>query len=141
MRGARRAWFRQRGGSLLEVVIALGIAALSLLGAISSQLVAVRAERSSAQRELASLIAASAADAMRDRSADARALEYWRSQAIRVLPRGDIAVHAGSSGAAFVAVRWALPRVGANERSTHSTGCPREVAVPGFACTVAPFVR
>lgn len=136
-----RAWVRQGGGSLLEVVIALGIAALSLLGAMSSQLVAVRTERGAAERELASLIAASAADAMRDRSAGARALEYWRSQAARALPRGDITVRDGGSGAAFVVVRWALPQMGAEARTTRSSGCPREFAVPEFACSVAPFVR
>lgn len=132
---------RQTGASLLEVAIALGIAALAMLGAISSQLVAVRAEKSSAQRELASLIAASTADALRDRSASGSAIEYWRAQAMQTLPRGDIVVHDAGGGAAFVAVRWARPSLGAETRATAFDGCPSAFVAPGVSCSMAPFFR
>lgn len=138
---ALRSRLRQTGGSLLEVAIALGIAAFAILGAISSQLVAVRAEKSSAQRELASLIAASAADALRARSASASAIEYWRAHARQVLPHGDIAVHHAGGGAAFVAVRWARSQGRVETRMTHFDGCPSELASPEVSCSVAPFVR
>jgi Tfp pilus assembly protein PilV len=134
---------RQTGGSLLEVAIALGIAALSLVGTISSQLVAVRTEKSSAQREVASLIAASAADALRERSAAAGEIEYWRVQAMQALPRGDIVVRDAGGGAAFVAVRWASSHAGGHAlgraRPTRFDGCPPEFAAPELSCSVAPL--
>lgn len=134
---------RQTGGSLLEVAIALGIAALSLVGTISSQLVAVRTEKSSAQREVASLIAASAADALRERSAAAGGMEYWRAQAMQALPRGDIVVRDAGGGAAFVAVRWASSQAGGHAlgraRPTRFDGCPPEFAAPELSCSVAPL--
>jgi len=141
MNVAPRARVRQAGGSLLEVAIALGIAALAMLGAISSQLVAVRTERSSAQRELASLIAASAADALRERSASGSAIEYWRAQAMQALPRGDLVVHDAGGGAAFVAVRWARPSVSIEARTAGSDGCPSGFAAPDVSCSMAPFFR
>lgn len=141
MNVARRTRVRQTGASLLEVAIALGIAALALLGAVSSQIVAMRTERNSAQRELASLIAASAADALRDRSASTSELEYWRAQARQALPRGDVTVHETGGGAAFVAVRWARSQVSVDARTTGFDGCPREFAVPEVSCSAAPFVR
>jgi Tfp pilus assembly protein PilV len=134
---------RQTGGSLLEVAIALGIAALSLVGTISSQLVAVRTEKSSAQREVASLIAASAADALRERSAAAGEIEYWRVQAMQALPRGDIVVRDAGGGAAFVAVRWASSQAGGHAlgraRPIRFDGCPPEFAAPEVSCSVAPL--
>lgn len=134
---------RQTGGSLLEVAIALGIAALSLVGTISSQLVAVRTEKSSAQREVASLIAASAADALRERPAAAGGIEYWRAQAMQALPRGDIVVRDAGGGAAFVAVRWASSQAGGHAlgraRPTRFDGCPPEFAAPELSCSVAPL--
>ncbi|NRO95793.1 hypothetical protein GWC77_07565 [Paraburkholderia sp. NMBU_R16] len=151
MSASPRVPSRQTGGSLLEVAIALGIAALSLAGTISSQLVAVRTEKSSAQREVASLIAASAADALRERSAAAGGIEYWRAQAMRALPRGDIVVRDAGGGAAFVAVRWAssqasghaLGRAGGQAsgraRPTRFDGCPPEFAAPEVYCSVAPL--
>lgn len=141
MKVSRRTRVWQTGGSLLEVAIALGIAALGVMGAMSSQLVAVRAEKISAQRERASLIAASAADALRDRSASVNAVEYWRAQARQALPGGDIVVHDAGGGAAFVAVRWARSQVSMEASTARLDGCPPEFAVPEAACSAAPFFR
>ena len=132
---------RQSGESLLEVAIALGIVALALLGAISSQMVAARAEKSAAQRELAALIAASAADALRNRPASTGGIDAWRAKAMQVLPRGEITVHDTSGGVGFVAVRWARSQTDVEARTTLSDGCPREFTVPKFSCSIAPLFR
>lgn len=132
---------RQTGESLLEVAIALGITALALLGAMSSQVVAVRTEKGAAQRELASLIAASAADALRNRPGSTSGIDYWRTQAMQALPSGEIAVHDAIGGAGFVAVRWAHWPTGVEARTTRFNGCPREFAMPERSCSVAPYFR
>jgi Tfp pilus assembly protein PilV len=130
-----------KGGSLLELLIALSIVAVTMAGAVASQLLAVRIERSTAQRERALLIAISVAESMRSRVYGASALPRWRAHAATVLPQGEILVVDRSPDVALAVVRWAEPRAANWTSLSARNACPGESARADLACAAIPFVR
>ncbi|MEA3120008.1 MAG: type pilus assembly protein PilV [Paraburkholderia sp.] len=138
----RRGTLRlHKGGSLLELLVALSIVAVTMAGAVASQLLAVRIERSTAQREHALLVATSVAESMRGSLYGAPALRHWQAYAASVLPDGEIAVVERSSGVALAVVRWAEPRSASWTSLSARNGCPGESARAELACAAIPFVR
>jgi Tfp pilus assembly protein PilV len=130
-----------KGGSLLELLIALSIVAVTMAGAVASQLLSVRIERSTAQRERALLIATSVAESMRGRLYGTPALLHWQAYAATVLPKGDISVVDRSPGVALAVVRWAEPRSASWPQLSARDGCPGESVRAEVACAAIPFVR
>lgn len=130
-----------RGGSLLEVLMALAFVAIATSAALANQLFAARTERVAAQRERASLIAASVADAMREPLGAETALAHWRTHAAAFLPQGEVALDARGPDIAFAVVRWAPGRAFADGRFAQTLGCPPTFFAPERACVVAPVLR
>jgi Tfp pilus assembly protein PilV len=130
-----------KGASLLELLIALSIVAVTMTGAVASQLLAVRIERSAAQRERALLVAISVAESMRGRLYGAPALPHWQAYAATALPKGEISVVDRSPGVALAVVRWAEPRSASWPQFSARDGCPGESARSELACAAIPFVR
>jgi Tfp pilus assembly protein PilV len=130
-----------QGGSLLELLIALALVAVTMMGAVASQLLVVRIERSTAQRERALVVAASVAESMRDRRSGAYALPRWQAYAAAVLPGAEIAIVDRAPGVAFAVVRWVAPRSASWTSLSARDGCPVESARAELACAAIPFVR
>jgi Tfp pilus assembly protein PilV len=130
-----------KGGSLLELLIALSLVAVTMAGAVASQLLAVRIERSTAQRERALLVATSVAESMRGRLYGAPALPHWQAFAATVLPGAELSVVDSSPGVALAVVRWAEPRSASWASLSARDGCPGESARAELACAAIPFVR
>jgi Tfp pilus assembly protein PilV len=137
--GALRA---QAGSSLLEVLIALALAAVAMTGAMVSQLQAAGIERTVAQRERALVIALSVAESMRDRVAGTHALSQWRARAALALPGAEISIVDHAPGIALAMVQWAASRP--ESRTSHFMwdGCGSSgLTAAGVACLCVPFVR
>jgi Tfp pilus assembly protein PilV len=131
----------QEGGSLLEVLIALVLVALVMVGAVASQLHAVAAERSTAQRERALVIATSVVEAMRDADSGSHALPRWHAYAAAALPGAELTIADGAPGVALAVVRWTAQRSDGRTPYSARDGCMAEPATAGLACAALPFVR
>jgi Tfp pilus assembly protein PilV len=99
----------ERGSSLLEVLIAVAVAATTVLGATSAQWFMRQAERTSQSRVRAALIADSALELMRAGQGEAEALEAARQDASRHLYDGAATISRNSAGASVLIVGWSEP--------------------------------
>lgn len=138
-----RSWRKGQGGTLLEVLVAIALMAVSALGVISVQLSLARGETEVAMRERAALIADSLTEAARGSTSEAVALEQWRAQAVSVLPSADVSVREHGGLLAVSTVVWAAwrrdPRV-----SVHRPVACGDVAAATSAimsCASIAFVR
>lgn len=140
----------ERGTSLTEVLIATSLLVVVLGAAMGGHLALIRMERTAGQREQATLIAASAAEAMREPANAAEALAHWRRYAARLLPDAALAIEEVGHGVAAAVVSW---------RTASNTAAPSEVLPQrcfhlatmgghgdhgdhgGRACVAALFVR
>jgi Tfp pilus assembly protein PilV len=130
-----------KGGSLLEVLIALVLVALTMVGAVSSQLHAATVERATGERERALTIAVSVAAAMRDRLSGSHALARWQVHAAAALPGAEVSVVDRAPDVALVVVRWAAQRSEGRALLPARDGCEAESATADLACVAVPFVR
>lgn len=100
---------RNRGITLIEVVITLLILAVGLLGVSALQAFALQSSQMAAQRTLATTLATRVADEYRAyRSlpmppADVR--DDWTAEVARVLPNGTL-THARNGDVITITVRW-----------------------------------
>jgi len=143
----RRARSRQNGtrcggSSLIEVMLAVAVMAVTALGLIAGQLWTAREARAMAMREHAAWIADSVAEAMSAPSANEAALNAWRSRAAALLPRGDASV-VGAGGVSVARVTWTasrnMPR--ADDVIDKPEPCGGVDAPAGFSCVALAFVK
>lgn len=120
------------GSSLLEVMVALFLLAVAVLGAIALQLATVRSEREAASREQALLIAASRAELER---VGAAASIDW-NEAAAALRQGRFTVMNGAEGTRVALVQWA---VGSTGGRPVVPPCAGMAVVPGAACFSLAF--
>ncbi len=109
-----RPWSRlqatkRRGSSLIEVMLAVALMAVTALGLIAGQLWTAREARAMAMREHAAWIADSVAEAMYSPAAGESTIGQWSARAATLLPHGEASV--GQSGGVSAArVTWAALR-------------------------------
>ncbi|MEX3954741.1 hypothetical protein [Trinickia sp. EG282A] len=134
----------EEGGSLLEVLVALALAAITIAAAVASQLRVGQAERAAARREEATMIAASIAAAMRDPPSGSHALPHWQAVAASALPQAQVSIVDHAPGIALAVVEWAEPLDSPSSRApsaridcANGSGRGR----PSAACSAIPFVR
>jgi Tfp pilus assembly protein PilV len=108
----------ERGATLLEVMLAVFLTAVTALGVLAAQLWATRDARANALREQAVLLADAAIEARRPAARDGAAIAFtqWQARAASLLPHGVVAVSASGDGSSRVRVSWDvqanLPRSG-----------------------------
>lgn len=121
-----------RGDSLVEVLIALSLVAVTALGIIAAQTWLARNERALLARERASSIADSIAEGIQDNADHDPAMAQWRQRAATLLPAGDIAVLDRGDGVHVVVVKW---------RSSDEHGCADPDVGAKWACVSVAFAR
>ncbi|WP_233828349.1 type IV pilus modification PilV family protein [Paraburkholderia sp. ZP32-5] len=97
------------GSSLIEVMLAVALVAVTALGLIAAQVWIAREARAMAMRESAAWIADSVAEAMSVPSLGDAALNQLSAQAGVLLPHGEASI-AESGGVATARVTWAAVR-------------------------------
>jgi Tfp pilus assembly protein PilV len=97
------------GSSLIEVMLAVALMAVTALGLIAGQLWTAREARAMALREQASWIADSVAEAMCAPTTSDAATRQWSARANVLLPQGEASVGA-SGGVSAALVTWAAMR-------------------------------
>ena len=93
---------------MLEVLIALSLLAVSILGAASAQLAALRGADARGKREQAEWLAASMAEALRLPETSSHVHARLRAYAEQTLPGVRIGVVDAAPGVGAVVVQWAL---------------------------------
>ena len=133
---------RHRGSSLIEVMLAVTLMAVTALGLIAGQLWTAREARAMAMREHAAWIADSVAEAMREPSAGDSAIRQWSARATALLPHGEASV--GERGGVSAArVTWTalrdMPR--ADDVIDKPESCGNADVPKGSSCIVLAFAK
>lgn len=123
----------QYGDSLIEVMIALSLTAVTALGVIGVQSALARSERMALLRERAALIADSVAEGIRSDADRAAVVSQWRARAASMLPAGDVALYDRADGVRVAAVSW--------HAEDRSDPCPEPQAPPLTSCIAVAFAR
>lgn len=123
----------QRGDSLIEVMIALSLTAVTALGVIAVQSALARGERMALLRERATLIADSIAEGIRSDADRAAILPQWQARAVSMLPAGEVAVLDRADGVRVAAISW--------RAEDRSDPCPEPQIPPLRSCIAVAFAR
>jgi len=139
----RRDFTHELGGTLIEVMLAVALTAVTALGLIATQLWIVQHANATAARERAVFVADSLVEAMRAPSANGLDATQWQSRVAAILPKGEASVGGEGSGAASARVTWAAPReTGASGEIIDMPESCGGVTVPsGTSCTAIAFVK
>ncbi|MFC0397555.1 type IV pilus modification PilV family protein [Paraburkholderia rhizosphaerae] len=133
----------QRGESLIEVMLAVVLTAITALGLIAAQMWMIRDARATATREHAALIADALVEAMQRAPQSNAALSQWRARAASMLPQGDTSVNGAGDSTSVVRVTW--HSTANSPRSGEVIDMPPpcgDIAVPaGTGCVVLAFAR
>ncbi|MDE1005410.1 MAG: hypothetical protein OSB38_07075 [Paraburkholderia fungorum] len=131
-----------RGSSLIEVMLAVVLLAVTTLGLIAGQLWIAREARAMAMREHAAWIADAVAEAMREPAAGDSAIRQWSTLAAALLPHGEASVRE-SGGVSAARVTWAalrnLPR--ADEVIDKPESCGGADVPAGSSCVALAFAK
>ncbi len=96
------------GSSLIEVMLAVALMAVTALGLIAGQIWTAREARAMAMREHAAWIADSVAEAISSPAVGDSAIRHWNARATVLLPQAQVSV--GESGGISTArVTWVSP--------------------------------
>ncbi|KQR85524.1 hypothetical protein ASG35_26795 [Burkholderia sp. Leaf177] len=126
-----------RGDSLIEVLIALALFAVTALGIIGAQVWLARNERSTMMRQAALSIADSVAEGIR-RDADRDPIvAQWRTRAAAALPEGGIDVLDRGNGVHVAVVKWRSPASGNGDEPS----CAEPGVGAKLACVTVAFAR
>ncbi|MFL6643037.1 MAG: prepilin-type N-terminal cleavage/methylation domain-containing protein [Paraburkholderia fungorum] len=132
---------RHRGSSLIEVMLAVALLAVTTLGLIAGQLWIAREARAMAMREHAAWIADAVAEAMREPAAGDAAIRQWSALAAALLPHGEASVR--ESGVSAARVTWAalrnLPR--ADDVIDKPESCGGADVPAGSSCVALAFAK
>ncbi|NIF76696.1 hypothetical protein F3J20_04675 [Paraburkholderia sp. Cy-641] len=132
------------GSSLIEVMLAVALIAVSALGLIAGQLWIAREARAMTMRENAAWIADSVVEALAVPPASDAALNQWSARAGVVLPHGEASL-AENGAVAAARVTWDavhdMPGAGDVDVIDKPEACGG-VAVPaGTSCVALAFVK
>ncbi|MGF6769130.1 Tfp pilus assembly protein PilV [Paraburkholderia sp. GAS199] len=97
------------GSSLIEVMLAVVLMAVTALGLMAGQLWTAREAKAMANREQASWIADSVAEVMRSSPSGQSEIRQWSARAATLLPHGDVSV-VSEGGVSAARVTWTALR-------------------------------
>lgn len=130
------------GSSLIEVMLAVALMAVTALGLIAGQLWSAREARAMAMREHAAWMADSVVEAMHVPSMGDSAIRQWSTRAALVLPHGEASVHDNGSVSA-ARVTWAvlrdMPR--SDDMIDKPASCGGADLPVGSSCIALAFAR
>ncbi|BBP97226.1 hypothetical protein BSFA1_23550 [Burkholderia sp. SFA1] len=129
----RTCGYAQRGDSLIEVMIALLLTAITALGVVGLQAALARGERAALLRERAALIADSVAESVRGDADRAALVSQWQARASSMLPAGDVAIADRSDGIHVAIVSW--------RAEDRSDACPEPQSKPLTSSIAVAFAR
>lgn len=141
MKAAQPRW--SRGGSLIEVMLAVALTAVTALGLIATQLWIARETRAAALREQAVLLSDALAEAARASAGGEAAVRQWSIRAASLLPKGDASISERGGGVSFARVIWsAVARMPTSRQMIDKPeSCGDLPVAPGLSCSAVAFVK
>jgi Tfp pilus assembly protein PilV len=132
-----------RGGSLIEVMLAVALTAVTALGLIATQLWIARETRAAALREHAALLSDAMAEAARAPADGDAALQQWSNRAASLLPHGDASISEHGGGVSFARVMWSAvaKTPAALQVPDKPDSCGDLPVAAGLSCSAVAFVR
>lgn len=132
-----------RGASLIEVMLAVALTAVTALGLIATQLWIARETRAAALREHAGLLADAVAESARAPTGVDAALQQWSARAASLLPQGEASTSERGGGVSFARVVWsAVTTMPVSEQVTvKPDSCGDLPVAAGSACFAVAFVK
>jgi Tfp pilus assembly protein PilV len=132
-----------RGASLIEVMLAVALTAVTALGLIATQLWIARETRAAALRERAALLADAVAESSRASTGGDAALRQWSARTASLLPQGEASTSERGDGVSFARVVWsAVTSMPLPERVTvKSDSCGDLPVAAGLTCVAVAFVK
>ncbi|CAG9256557.1 type IV pilus modification PilV family protein [Paraburkholderia unamae] len=134
----------ERGSTLLEVAIALGIMAMSGLGLMSTQLGLARHAQLAAARERAVFAAAALAEAARATAVTGAATDRWKALSTSIVPEGRLATSSSAGEVSIASATWLATQFTAASGAAEAARAQPclDVAVPaGRDCVALAFLR
>lgn len=134
---------RLRGVSLIEVMLAVALMAVTALGVIAAQLWIAREGRAAALRDNAVLVGDAVAEAARAPVSGDAGLQQWKARAASLLPQGDATISERGGGVSFARVTWsAVSNLPASIVTVDKPASCGDAALPaGVACIAMAFVQ
>ncbi|MGF6776319.1 type IV pilus modification PilV family protein [Paraburkholderia sp. GAS334] len=133
------------GSTLLEVMIAVALVAVTALGLVATQLWMTRHANATAARERAAFVADSLVEAVRGSSAAGTDSAQWKSRVASMVPNGETSIAAQAAGMATARVTWAALPETHGVVPANVIDMPEfcgDVAVPkGTACVAIAFAK
>jgi Tfp pilus assembly protein PilV len=141
MNAAQARW--SRGASLIEVMLAVALTAVTALGLIATQLWIARDTRAAALRERAALLSDALAEAARAPAGGDTALRQWSDRAASLLPKGDASISEHGQGVSFARVIWsAVAKTPASVQVIDKPdSCGDLPVAAGLSCSAVAFVK
>jgi Tfp pilus assembly protein PilV len=131
------------GGTLIEVMLAVALTAVTALGLIATQLWIARHANATAARERAVFVADSIVEAMRAPSANGFDATQWQARVASILPKGEASVSMQAAGMSSARVTWTALREarGSGEVIDVPDSCGDITAAPGMSCIAIAFAK
>jgi Tfp pilus assembly protein PilV len=137
---------KSRGAALVEVMFAVALTAVTVLGLIAAQLWTARQAHAVSMREQAAFVADSVVEAAHATADGAAGLAQWKARAASLLPRGDASVSELGGGIFVARVTWAAAESAAGPLGAGGMIDAREscggAAVPAnMSCVAIAFAK
>jgi Tfp pilus assembly protein PilV len=133
------------GSTLLEVMVAVAVTAVTALGLVATQLWMTRHAGATATRERAAFVADSLVEAFRVSPATGTDSAVWKPRVASMVPKGDTSVIALAGGLATARVTWAAVRETQDVAPGNPIDLPDfcgDAALPaGTACVAIAFAK
>ncbi|CAD6541453.1 prepilin-type N-terminal cleavage/methylation domain-containing protein [Paraburkholderia sabiae] len=130
----------QRGQTLMEVLVAVAVTAVTVLGLIAVQLAIARDARGMSYRVQAALVADAIAEAARAPNANVAAANQWKTRAASLLPKGDAGI-VGGSDPAYARATWAWQASLSYDIIDAPVSCGDGDVPQGMQCVAIAFSR
>ncbi|WP_322016183.1 type II secretion system protein [Paraburkholderia sp. J12] len=135
---------RGRGATLLEVVLAMAVMAICVLGQLATQIALSRQARAASERERAAF----AVDAIAEASLvpSPGAVDQWKGRVPTVVPQGALVLSSAGGETTIATITWAATQNEAVSDSAQSDGsdagsCQGVSATRGRACFSLAFAK
>jgi Tfp pilus assembly protein PilV len=131
------------GGTLIEVMLAVALTAVTALGLIATQLWMARHANAMAVRERAAWVADSLVEAMHGPWASSFDPAQWQVRVASILPRGQASVIDQAAGVSSARVTWAALREtsGTGDVMDMPESCGGVTMPTGTSCIAIAFAK
>lgn len=139
---SRREHAACRGNTLIEVMLAVALMAVTVLGLTAAQWWTAGEAKATALREHAAMISDAVAETTRANVPEDAALSQWKTLAARLLPQGEVSIRDQRAGAAVAQVTWLAPAPSVRgEVIDVPESCGGMAVPPRTACVAIAFAR